>query len=80
MLRTEDHFIVIVGMGNDSGGNYFLFYDGATRSNNLGTSNQNKLYFDNTSGKISGLGRVNDTNGNRYNYVISMIRKSKLKI
>ncbi|MDN3693783.1 hypothetical protein QWZ06_16530 [Chryseobacterium tructae] len=49
---TTDHFVVIVGMGADSKGNYFLFYDNADSS--IGTSSANKLYCNCKGNKLEG--------------------------
>jgi hypothetical protein len=51
-----DHFIVIVGMGSDSGGNYFLFHDNAVSDVSIGTSLANKLYCDCQESSLSGAG------------------------
>ena len=42
--QVTDHFVVIVGMGTDVKGKYFLFYDNATGDKDSGTSDQNQLY------------------------------------
>jgi hypothetical protein len=64
-------------MGNDVDGNYFLFFDGGTSDKITGTSQQNRLYYNISTGKIEGLGRTTDRYGNRRNYTMTMIRKSK---
>ncbi len=74
--NTTDHFIVIVGMGTDSNGKYFQFYDNATGVLNNGTSLLNKLYYNSTTGLISGTSQaVPYSTG--LTYTITMIRKSK---
>ena len=79
-----DHFIVIVGMGTDEIGNYFLFYDNATNLPGVGVSNQNRLYCDCTKPTLSGkadlrnpyfVGQV----GVDGHYVVSTIRESVKK-
>jgi RHS repeat-associated protein len=52
--NTTDHFVVIVGMGNDKKGNYFRFYDSATGDSDAGTSSGNKLYYNEKKGIIQG--------------------------
>ena len=50
---TTDHYLVIVGQGNDDNGNYFLVYDNATAYQEYGTSCENKLYQQ-SDGRLSG--------------------------
>jgi hypothetical protein len=74
--NTTDHFIVIVGMGTDSNGKYFQFYDNATGVITNGTSSLNKLYYNSATGLISGTSQaVPYSTG--LTYTITMIRKSK---
>ncbi|MGG7035931.1 MAG: hypothetical protein ACI7YS_12165 [Flavobacterium sp.] len=78
---STDHFIVIVGMGSNSNGKYFQFYDNASSISNQGTNSLNLLYYNSTTGKISGVTqcsgyRDSDTT---HNYIITQIRKSKKK-
>ena len=49
-----DHFVVIVGMGIDQYGKFFRFFDNGTSNTWNGTSILNKLYFDSSTGLISG--------------------------
>ncbi len=77
--NTTDHFIVIVGMGNDLDGNYFQYYDPSTSVTTTGTSTQNRLYFNSTTNKIQGEGVMVFRNGQKATYTISMVRKSKKK-
>lgn len=74
---TTDHFIVIVGMGSDSTGKYFQFYDNATKVLSNGTSNLNKLYYNASSGLIRGTSQAQPY-ATGLTYTITMIRKSKL--
>lgn len=75
---TTDHFIVIVGMGEDSGGKYFRFYDNATSVITDGTHADNKLYFNPATNKITGLSKAGGANTSpNYAYSITQIRKSK---
>jgi RHS repeat-associated protein len=86
--KTTDHFIVIVGMGNDKKGNYFQFYDNATKSKSSGTSSENKLYFNEDEGLIQGHSQTeygrsySDPNlGNKApytdGYIITQVRKTE---
>ena len=75
--QTTDHFIVIVGMGTDSKGNYFSFFDNASGDANLGASPNNKLYYDSVTGLIQGTSDTPYASG--LTYTLTQIRKSKLK-
>ncbi|OYQ46085.1 hypothetical protein CHX27_05070 [Flavobacterium aurantiibacter] len=76
--NTTDHFIVIVGMGQDAGGKYFRFYDNASGAASQGTSVNNKLYYNSDTGVIEGQSQTNYAVSNGYNpYRVTMIRKSK---
>jgi hypothetical protein len=77
--KTTDHFIVIVGAGNENGVPFFLFYDNATNGP-TGVSNNNRLYYLETLGTISGrsdVPHVNDPAYGRRFYTVTQIRKSK---
>ncbi|WP_156907128.1 hypothetical protein [Epilithonimonas caeni] len=78
--NTTDHFIVLVGMGQDSLGKYFSFYDNASGYPIQGASTFNKLYYNSISGKISGQS-VTDyaQTPPHHEYIITQIRKSKIK-
>jgi hypothetical protein len=74
---TTDHYVVIVGMGNDSKGKYFQFYDSSTNWPTLGTNKANKLYFDSTTGKIAGKTKSQYANiVTHHDFILSHIRKS----
>ncbi|WBX99807.1 hypothetical protein [Chryseobacterium gambrini] len=75
--QTTDHFIVIVGMGSDNSGKYFTFYDNASGSASLGANPNNKLYYNQAIGIISGTSETPYANG--LIYILTQIRKSKLK-
>ncbi|MBK0383941.1 hypothetical protein I5M32_13310, partial [Pedobacter sp. SD-b] len=79
-----DHFIVIVGMGSDSKGKYFRFFDSATANLWDGTSLRNKLYYNSTTGLIKGATSIPNSNTNLYrdsknniSYTITHVRRSK---
>ncbi len=76
--NTTDHFVVIVGMGTDTHGNYFSFYDNASGDPSQGTNINNKLYFDSSSWLIKGRSQTSYASSLR-DYKVTMIRKSKAK-
>ncbi len=73
--NTTDHFIVIVGMGTNTTGKYLRFYDNASGVTSLGTNNLNLLYYNPTTGLISGASQTGY--GQNKTYKLTMIRKSK---
>lgn len=78
--NTTDHFIVIIGMGSNSKGNYFKFYDNASGNYLQGTSPLNQLYYNSNTGLISGSSECSSYfNSVSHNYIITHIRKSKIK-
>ena len=75
--KTTDHYIVIVGQGNDENGNYFSFYDNATSDKGDGTSENNKLYYDSESGKITGKSQNEYARDCPRDYTLTHIRESR---
>lgn len=76
--QTTDHFIVIVGMGTNAKGTYFTFYDNASGDPTQGASDDNKLYYKEAEGKITGKSKTAYANrNNRREYVVTQIRKNK---
>lgn len=78
--NTTDHFVVIVGMGQDNKGKFFLFYDNASGLkpySDYGASNQNKLYYDSTNDILTGTSNTPFSLDAEYPYIVTMIRKSK---
>ena len=76
--NTTDHFIVIVGMGTDSNGRYFTFYDNASGSESQGAHQANRLYYNPVTGIISGQSNTSYANGaGMHQYIVTQIRKSK---
>jgi hypothetical protein len=88
--QSTNHFIVIVGMGTDSNGNFYQFYDSSTADLWDGTSNNNKLYYNSTTGFITGntdsaydniatqassAGKLRSMHA----YILTQVRKSKKK-
>ncbi len=71
--NTTDHFVVVVGMGTDTNGNYFRFYDNASANIDKCTHPENKLYYANN--VIEGYSNVNYASG--FLFRITQIRKSK---
>ena len=79
--NSTDHFVVIVGMGSNSNGNYFQFYDNASGNISQGTSPLNLLYYNSSTGKISGKSQCSGYfNSVAHDYIITQIRKSKTKL
>lgn len=72
-----DHFIVIVGMGVNSNGTYFQFYDNASSDVNQGTNPLNLLYYNPSTGIFNGFSQTDYAQNQPYNYTMTMIRKSK---
>ncbi len=71
-----DHFVTIVGSGQDAQGKYFTFYDNATNLESKGTSPLNRLYYDETTGVLSGKSAAPYAN-TYYDYIVTQIRKNK---
>ena len=81
--NTTDHFVVIVGMGIDNKGKYFIFYDnasGKTPYQNFGANPNNKLYYKSITGLITGESSTQYFNSVdvEHNYIMTQIRKSKI--
>jgi len=74
---VTDHFVVIVGMGSDDIGKYFIFYDNADVKH--GASLNNRLYCDCREYKISGYPDKNTAYLNKLNTVISIRKTLKKK-
>lgn len=75
--NTTDHFVVIVGSGTDSNGEYFRVFDNASSKISLGAHNSNKLYLDGDNSTISGRLATGTSLSADRPYTITMIRKSK---
>uniref|UniRef100_UPI0039A759AD hypothetical protein n=1 Tax=Ornithobacterium rhinotracheale TaxID=28251 RepID=UPI0039A759AD len=78
--KVTDHFVVIVGMGSDDNGNYFLFDDNATSSIDVGTSDLNKIYCICDEYKLEGKADPKNayfTNSDYKKYIITQIRETK---
>lgn len=77
---TTEHFITIVGMGEDLTGKYFLFYDNAVPENDIGTSDENKLYCNLNEFKIKGSGDIRNDyiqGSIKGEYTVTQIRETK---
>lgn len=76
--NSTDHFVVIVGMGTDPlKGKYFQFVDNSTTIPSYGASYNNRLYYNATTGGISG--KTQSAYGRSvgfYDYKVTQIRKS----
>ncbi|MBC6110742.1 hypothetical protein ACFOG5_16830 [Pedobacter fastidiosus] len=75
--HSTDHFIVIIGTGTDIKGKYFQFMDSSTNWPSLGASQNNKLYFDSVTGKITGktMSQYGIRSG-RHDFIVTQVRKS----
>ncbi|WP_165764405.1 S8/S53 family peptidase, partial [Flavobacterium aurantiibacter] len=74
--NTTDHFVVVVGMGQDSNGKYFRFFDNASGDVAKGTSYLNKLYYNPLTGIFSGTSQATPYSEG-LTYTLTMVRKSK---
>ncbi|WP_286925688.1 hypothetical protein [Flavobacterium sp. UBA4197] len=76
--QTTDHFVVIVGMGSNTNGNYFQFYDNASGDSASGANPLNLLYYHASTGIISGNSQTSYAQTpSLHKYIITQIRKSK---
>lgn len=76
--NKTDHFVVIVGMGSDSNGNYFTFFDSGSSFPSKGASSSNKLYYDSITGEIKGQTACTYSDGTALpQYTVTQIRKNK---
>ena len=66
---TTDHFIAIVGVGNDKGRKYYRFFDVGTADLERGTSTKNRLYLDNSTGFYVGHSQATNKD-----YTLSQLR------
>lgn len=75
--KTTDHFLVVVGMGNDENGNYFRVYENATSDKSEGTAPNNKLYYNSECSKIEGIQKFDNSYSESVRcYVVSQVRES----
>jgi hypothetical protein len=79
--KSTNHFIVVVGMGSDSKGNFYRFYDSSTKNVDDGTSDNNKLYYNPSTGLITGStpSLYGTQRPYMHPYIITQVRKSKHK-
>jgi hypothetical protein len=77
--HSTDHFVVIVGMGTDSKGKFYRFYDSASSFGLYGADKRNKLYYNDTTGKITGKTTCpyGSALPNMHDYIVTQVRKSK---
>lgn len=54
--KVTDHYVIIVGMGTDTKGKYFSFYDNSTGNVDVGASAENKIYCDCEKFTLIGVG------------------------
>ena len=74
--HVTDHFVVIVGMGSDANGKYFLFYDNANLAKEKGASDDNKIYCDCNTYSLIGHGATDYAQGGYGQYTVTQIRVS----
>ena len=69
---TIDHFVAIVGTGQDKKGKYYRFFDVGTINANraAGTSPLNRLYYNPATGFYEGNTQV----GNKHKYTLTQLR------
>lgn len=75
--NSTDHFVVIVGSGTDAKGNFYRFYDNSTSWQSTGTSDDNKLYYNPTTGMIEGQSQTTYASNCPHDYILTQVRKSK---
>ncbi len=76
--NSTDHYVVIVGMGSDTKGKYFQFVDSATDNPSTGASYSNRLYYNATTGKITGRTAIVGYRNlaGMHDYIVTQVRKS----
>ncbi|WP_431291836.1 hypothetical protein [Pedobacter sp. P26] len=76
--NSTDHFVVVVGMGTDEKGKFLQFVDNATNNPSTGASFSNRLYYNSTTGKITGKTAVTDYRNypGMHDYIVTQVRKS----
>lgn len=76
--KSTDHFVVIVAMGTDNKGKYFQFMDSSTMIPATGASFSNRLYYNSSTGKITGkTANVRYRNfPGMHDYIVTQVRKS----
>jgi hypothetical protein len=57
---------------------YIRFYDNASGDVNQGANDENKLYYNSSTGLIQGSSQTSYANGTgMHNYIVTQVRKSK---
>ncbi|SDD83348.1 hypothetical protein SAMN04488024_10893 [Pedobacter soli] len=76
--NSTDHYVVVVAMGTDEKGKYFQFMDSATNNPATGASYSNRLYFNPSTGKITGRTAIIGyrSQAGMRDYTVTQIRKS----
>src|SRR5699024_3879908 len=77
--NTTNHFVVIVGMGEDENGKYFSFFDNASGNSDYGVNSENKFYYNSDLGILKGTSETKYCNNytDYGHYIVTQIRKSK---
>jgi hypothetical protein len=68
---TTDHFLIIVGRGEENGRAYYTFFDVGTTRREAGTHPQNRLYLRNNNTLIG------VTQYNQRRYTVSQVRPNR---
>lgn len=71
--KSTDHFVVIVGRGHDSKGNYYVFMENATSDMSDGCSSLNRLYEDRDNARLIGTSQAPPRSAKR-DYTVTQIR------
>lgn len=76
--KVTDHYVTVVGMGADSKGKFFWFYDNSTGNADIGTSVENKIYADCANSSLIGTGSPSNQylQGGDGRYIVTQIRES----
>jgi len=77
--KVTDHYVVVVGMGTDTKGKYFSFYDNSTGNQEVGASAANKIYCDCVNFTLLGTGDPKNIyiQSGFGQYIVTQIRESK---
>ena len=72
---TTDHFVVIVGTGQDQKGNFLVFFDNGSTTAEKGASSANRIYYNEKNNTLIGGSSVYPGEGSNF-YKLSQIRKN----
>lgn len=76
--KVTDHYVIVVGMGTDSKGKYFSFYDNSTGDIDVGTSSDNRIYVNCEDFSLIGVGSADNSYimSGYGKYIVTQIRES----